>query len=104
MSSERFTGIWPEQWYLRRCPMCSWLVHKNEWDDTPPCTHCPTCGLELERLSCRECDAPMTARQLGFGETALNQFCAYCGAPNGPPREQQMRVKLAKSKPQQEET
>lgn len=70
-----YSPFTPQQ-YLRRCPICAMIMGAaDEWDETPPATHCPRDGVPLEILKCPACEAPIHPR----GSEPM-PFCAFCGA------------------------
>lgn len=66
----------------RQCPLCGFIALPGpmfEDDGAPPVRFCPSCGVELERLACRSCDAPLMLRRTRRGP-APAPHCAFCGA------------------------
>lgn len=101
-------GAFGEYMYARACVLCGRIAQRQEWDESPQIIFCPNCGIELERLACRECSAPIHIRQSGwFGASGTaDEFCCFCGVSNAPPQERQCRERppVVQQEPTHEES
>jgi predicted amidophosphoribosyltransferase len=80
--------------FARRCVGCSFAAWpKPEWDESPQPSYCPSCGLPLERLACRECGEPLLVHGNMYGGSEVAKCCTACGAAADPPEEPRLRTR-----------